>query len=94
MSDVTEPTLGDRLAASLEAFDPGVDERTIMRFDITFDEEGDKKYTYAAIYVNRKWYVTGGSVLSKEYEHADFMKVLAKWQATNVELALTFDTIR
>lgn len=98
MADAT-PTLSDRLAASLEVFDPGVPEGSVVRFTLTAQDGHDyegRSFPGAAIWMGDYWQVTPGNPLiaSKGHEHSDFMKVLARQRATDVELAVNWEALK
>lgn len=70
---------------------------TVVKFKYIFDldapKEERRKYTYAAVYVAKKnrWFLSGiGSALSREYQHADFMRMLAQPNVAKASVATGF----
>lgn len=79
---------------------PDVEERTTLLIDLNVDTgNGDgstRTYTYAALYVAGRWYVTGKDrLLSTEYKSTvDLMTALARFDGVKIELASEFETVR
>lgn len=55
----------------------GPADETVIRF--RYNPNEDQSFTFAAIYINDRWYLTGeGQMLGKRsFTHAEFMRVLA-----------------
>lgn len=86
------------LSASLDVIAPEIDEGTVLRFDITIDadSETERTYTYTALYVDGKWFVSGeGRILNTKYTTTiEFFTALSKWKAKKIEVATKFDRLR
>lgn len=90
--------LSKALKKSADVIAPVVDEGTVLRIDIPVKPrgEGDTDHlTYAALYVNNRWYLSGeGSMLGRNYEHtAQLLQAVTRHNGT-IELATEFDSIR
>jgi hypothetical protein len=83
---------------SLAAFAPEIEEGTVMRFEVNFEpnEPGSHDYTYVALFVTNRWWVTGRSTVfgSGGLTNTNFMSRLGEYGAHNIELAIEFDTVR
>lgn len=89
----------DALNHSLDAFDPGVEDGTVLRFQVPVKprEEGDPDaLTYAVLWVNGRWYSTGDGrgPIPSQADHDALMKYLVKMKAFNIELAVAWATVR
>jgi hypothetical protein len=97
-SKLPEPASpADLLAESIKAFDPGLEDDTVIRFKVRVTPQGENgtdHLTLAALWVDGNWYTTGRRVFEAKYDHADFMKALARMKAYDIVLATDFDVIR
>jgi hypothetical protein len=86
------------LRDSLDAFVPVIEEGTVIRFEVNFepDEPGSKNYTYVALFVANKWWITGkADVFGRSgMTNAQFMSKLGEHNAHTIELAIEFDSVR
>jgi hypothetical protein len=92
--------IAEALGASLDIIAPEVEDGTILRFDVVIDnvdeKGGENTYTYAALYVGDKWWVTGqGRLLNQAYDSTlAFLTAVAKWKVRDIQIATKFESIR
>ena len=73
---------------------------SVIRFDSVspagYHECEERRYTYAAVFVNGHWYVTGAHGFSGEHSftHGEFVaKVLAHEGVQNIAIATDFEVV-
>lgn len=91
--------LSRALKKSVDIIAPVIDEGTVLRINVFIDNghgEGLSKYTYIALFVNNRWYMTGiGSLLEREYTTiSHLLAAVSKYPGSTIELATEFDSIR
>ena len=83
-----------------------IEEGTVVRFNRTlktrwdemsrraFEVEDGKVITYAAIFVNDRWYLTGKGELGNEaLTNRDFVDRLSQSDISNIEVATAFESV-
>lgn len=93
--------LSKALRESVDIIAPVIDEGTVLRIDVKVKDNDysppqEKVYTYAAVFVNNKWYLTGYTrLLAAEYSTTvELLSAVAKHPGTTIELATEFESIR
>jgi hypothetical protein len=86
------------IADSLAVFAPDIEEGSLLRFDVNLDQDNPSAhdYTYAALWIARKWWVTGRNTIftNSGMDHGAFMAALAKFGAHNIVLATKFEKVK
>jgi hypothetical protein len=89
------------LRQSVDIVAPVIDEGTVLRIDVRMTDNDYspaqvKTYTYAAVFVNNKWYLTGYTrLLAAEYATTiELISACAKYPGTTIDLATEFESIR
>ena len=83
-----------------------IEEGTVVRFNRTlktrwdemsrraFEVEDGKVLTYAAVFANDRWYLTGkGQLEARELTNRDFIDRLSQSDISNIEVATDFESI-
>ena len=98
---MSKSSLAKALKKSVDIIAPVIDEGTLLRIGVPLQNDDytppkTTTYTYAGLYVNNKWYLTGyNRLLNAEYATtADLLTALARYPGSTVDLATEFDTIR
>lgn len=92
--------LTQSLRAVADTMIPDIEEGTILRINIEVEDRakpgGYDVLTYAALWVNDTWYLTGeGRVLTKTYKSTlDLIAALARARRSTIEIADTFEVVR
>lgn len=93
--------LAGSLKATVDMVAPVIDEGTVLRIavlvrDNDYSPPQEKTYTYAAVFVNNKWYLTGYTrLLASEYATTiELISACAKFPGTTIDLATEFESIR
>jgi GTP cyclohydrolase FolE2 len=85
---------------TLEVFDPQIEDKTILILDVSVKDEYDetkvKVYTHTALFVNRRWYLTGlGGLLAREYATtSELMAAVARFPGASVSMVTETETVR
>jgi hypothetical protein len=89
------------LKASVDLIAPVIDEGTVLRIGVVVSDSDysppqEKVYTYAALFVNKRWYLTGYTrILNAEYATTvELLSACAKYPGTTIDLATEFESIR
>jgi hypothetical protein len=89
------------LKQSVDIIAPVIDEGTVLRISVVVKDNDysppqEKTYTYAAVFVNNRWYLTGYTrLLNAEYATTiDLISACAKYPGTTIDLATEFESIR
>lgn len=89
--------LKEALVEAVDNIAPVIEEGTILRINVTIDVDGaDKEYTYCALFVGSKWYLSGFErLLGREYAStSDLLLALSRQKKFTIELATAYDTVR
>ena len=78
----------------------GVEAGTVVCFERQFKQDVQRlqteatTYTYAALFINNRWYITGGRDGGSDMSNADFMELLAtNKHITNARVATAFEDL-
>lgn len=75
---------------------------TVIRFDVCFEtdlmrRENAKRYSYAALFTNNRWYLTGTRGFGDgrtEFDYAELLRILASDERVeNIAVAVEFEAI-
>jgi hypothetical protein len=95
-----ENSLAASLTTIADVTVPTIDEGTMLRINIDVEDKTGaaewKTLTYAALYVNNQWYLTGSAqILSNSYRSTlDLMSALGRLRRVRIDLVTEYEKVK